>query len=98
MSPLAKNHPMQLLLGAVIVGEEIATKGRQTTFAILCRDALEWATETRDLLKEIACDAAVLGENIQSVAKDGLITAEERELLVRGAREIEAEALTGKIQ
>lgn len=97
MSMLDHKHPAQLVLGAVMLGEEIATKGRQMTFAILCRDAMGWAAETRDVMREIAADAAALGDEIAAAAKDGVITARERSALMRAALEIETEAKTGKI-
>lgn len=97
MIALESHHPSQLLLGAVIVGEELATRNRQMTFASLCRDAISWATETRDLLCEIATDASALADDIVRVSSDGMITSDESQRLLESAREIEEEARTGRI-
>lgn len=97
MTTLAAQHPMQLVLGSVVVAEELATKGRQLTLAQICGDAVDWAVETRDLLREIACDAADGVLCVRSVAADGVITSDEAELLVGRFSEIEREAITGKI-
>ncbi len=97
MLSLTSHHPAQLVLGSIIIGEQLATKGRQTTFAILCRTAVEWATETRDLLREIATDAEHLKERIHAAAADRVITPEEERELSAYALEIHDEAVTGKI-
>ena len=97
MSQLAYMHPAQLLLGAVVVGEELATKNRQTTFASLCRDAVGWAVETRDVLREIAADAAFGEHLVAEVAADGVITHKEAASLKGLFNEIETEATEGRI-
>lgn len=98
MHALNAEHPAQLCLGTVMIAEEMATKGRQTTFAMLARDAVEWATETRDLLREIATDASQLADDITAAAADGIITPEERVSLHESARQIESEAQSGLIE
>jgi hypothetical protein len=97
MLSLTSHHPAQLVLGSIIIGEQLATKGRQTTFAILCRDAVEWATETRDLLREIATDAEHLHGRIRDFSADGVFTPAESAELQAYALEIHDEAITGKI-
>ena len=94
---LEKYHPMQLTLGAIIVAEQLATKGRQTTFAIVCRDAISWATETRDLLREIATDADYLGDRIIAAAADGIFSPEEKAELHGEAIGIRDTATSGKL-
>lgn len=98
MSALAFRHPVNLVLGAVLVAEEMATKGRQMTFASFCSDAVDWAVETRDLLREIACDAAHGFAVVGAVASDGIITPAEANQLKEVFSEIETEALTGEIK
>lgn len=98
MTTLAPHHPAQLVLGSVVVCEELATKGRQMTFASLCHDAVAWAVETRDLLREIACDAAHGLSVVSAVASDGIITPAEANQLKEVFSEIETEALTGEIK
>lgn len=98
MKPLAHKHSAQLLLGAVIVGEELATKNRQTTFASLCQDAVHWAVEVRDLLREIANDAAYAAERFDLAMSDGALDIDEHAEIRGYFEEIEREALTGKIE
>lgn len=98
MTSLASHHPAQLVLGSVLVCEELATKGRQMTFASLCHDAVVWAVETRDLLREIACDAAHGINSVNAAISDGVITPHEANQIKEVFSEIEREALTGKIE
>lgn len=98
MTSLTRMHPTQLLLGAVIVAEEKATLGRQMTLASLCHDAVVWAVETRDLLREIACDAAHGVNAVNAAISDGVITPIEANQIKEVFSEIEREALTGKIE
>lgn len=98
MTTLDPMHPTQLLLGSVVVAEELATKGRQLTFAVVMQGAVAWAVETRDLLREIACDAGCGEQEVWEVAADGKITPEETRRVAKYFSEIRAEALTGRIQ
>lgn len=98
MTHLNRMHPTRLLLGAVIVAEERATLGRQMTLASLCHDAIGWAVETRDLLREIACDAANGKDSVRRISADGKITPVEAGELIDEFSEIERQALTGKIE
>lgn len=86
-----------MVLGSILIAKELATKGRQLTLATLCRDAVEWATDTRDLLREIATDAEYLDGRITAVAADGTISGSEADELHALAREIRDEAITGRI-
>ena len=88
---------MQLLIGAVVVAEEMATKGCQLSFASLFRDAIGWAVEVRDVLAEIAADATYGADLVVRVASDGKITADEVAELSKVFNEIEVEALEGRI-
>lgn len=98
MKNLAAQHPMQLVLGSVIVGEEMATRGRQTTFASLCHDAAQWAVEVRDLLKEIACDAEFGAERLDALMVDGVMSQADQAEIRGYFLEIQREALTGEIE
>jgi hypothetical protein len=90
-------HPAQLLLGSVLVAEEVATRNRQLTFASLCHDAVAWAVETRDLLREIASDAAYGADLMRDAMADGSVSPTEAARIRGVFTEIEEEALTGRI-
>ncbi len=94
---LANNHPIQLVLGSLLIQEELATKNRQMTFGVIARDAIEWATVSRDVFGEIATDAQVMGSRIDLYASDGIFDRAERDQLLKDAREIEIEAREGRI-
>jgi hypothetical protein len=90
---LERMHPMQLVLGGLLVADELATKNRQLSLAVLCEQAAEWATLSRDLFREIAADAD-RGEFVV----DELLPDSATRRQIRGIfTEIKEEALTGRI-
>lgn len=97
MTAIDRTHPVQLVLGTVLVAEELATKGRQMTLGVLCADAMQWASDCRDLFREIAreCDEGVA--LVEEVAADGVITAIETSRVRALFAEIGTEARTGRI-
>lgn len=97
MITLAPRHPAQLVLGSVILQEEIARKNGQMTFAILSHDAVGWATEVRDLVKEIGTDAQYGIDLCEEAKADNEITMDEFSSVETVLREIEEEARTGRI-
>lgn len=97
MTTLTAHHPMQLVLGSIVVAEELATKGRQLTLAQLCHDAAVWAVECRDVLREIVCDADYCLSLFDEAGRDGVYTAEEIAAARGVVAEIREEAFTGKI-
>lgn len=97
MTPLARTHPVQTLFGELVLQEQLAMRGRQLTFAVIARDCIEWAVETRDVLREIARDAGNGEALVDEVARDGRITPVETGQLRGMFQEIGFEAVEGKI-
>lgn len=97
MLDLTPQHPANLTAGACRVGQRIAKERGQTTLGIVCRDAGEYAVETRELVREIATDANHLIDEIARASADGVITADELRRIQGLAAEIREEAVTGRI-
>lgn len=97
MIDLLKAHPVNLIRGISVIIEEKATKLRQTSIAIFARHARNWANETREVVQEIATDASHGLDVFNAAMADGKITPEEAEQVRNAFREIETEAVTGKI-
>ena len=94
---LAKAHPVQLVLGSLLIQAELASKNCQLTLGVLNADSIEWTTVSRDVFEEIAADAQVMGSRIEIYASDGIFDRAERAQLLKDAREIEIEAREGRI-
>lgn len=96
-STLVRLHPVQLVLGGILVMEEMATKGGQLSFAVLCEQAAEWATCTRDLLLELAHDGERHRMMQRELLGDGEASEADRRQLDASIVEMITEALTGRI-
>lgn len=97
MLTLARMHPVQLVLGGLLVADELATKNRQLSLAVLCEQAAEWATCTRDLIFEIARDADRGEFVVDELLGDGDASPADRRQIRGIFSEIKEEALTGRI-
>ncbi len=97
MNTIQRMHPVQLVLGGVLVMEELATKNRQLSFAVLCDQAAEWATVTRDLIREIAADADRGEFAVDELLGDGAASPADCRQIRGIFSEIKTEALTGRI-
>lgn len=97
MSALAEMHPVQLVLGEMMIAEELATRGRQMTFAVIARDCIGWAYTVRDVLCEIAQDAGDVNLMVHEAAADGIFSPTEQRQIVRKVDEIATQAREGRI-
>lgn len=97
MIAMVRMHPVQLVLGSVLVMEEMATKGGQLSFAVLCEQTAEWAMCTRDLIAEIASDADRGEFAVDELLADGDASIADRRQIRGIFTEIKQEALTGRI-
>jgi hypothetical protein len=97
MSTLNSHHPVQLTIGELLIQEELARKHGQLTFGVIARDCIEWACEVRDVLREIASDAAYGELLVERVAADGKVTRNETHDLKNLFKEIELEAREGRV-
>lgn len=98
MSTLAPRHPIQLILGCLIRQEELARGRGQMTFAVMSNEAAQWASDIRDVLREIASDAAYGQDRCKAARDDGVVTVEELSEVEGVLETIELEALTGRIE
>lgn len=77
---LAHQHPVQLVLGSMLIQADLAQRDRQLTFGVIAQDCIGWAVEVRDVLSEIATDAEYGAQRLNAAAADGVLTqAEARE-------------------
>jgi len=93
---LVTEHPVQMVLGSMLIQEELATKGNQLTFGVIARDCMEWAHEIRDVMAEIAAEADVMTQRVELYASDGVFDMSERDELLRNCQEIATEAREGR--
>tara|TARA_S200002703_G_scaffold15436_2_gene13219 strand:+ start:627 stop:914 length:288 start_codon:yes stop_codon:yes gene_type:complete len=91
-------HPIQMVLGSLIIQEELAMKNGQTTFAILAEDCAEWARDSRESFCEIERRAGNMVSRIDLYASDGVFKNAEREQLSEDATKIETIAREGIAQ
>jgi hypothetical protein len=94
---LARMHPVQLVLGGILVIEEMASKGGQLSFAVLSEQAAEWAVSTRDLMREIVADGERHRMMQRELLCDGQASEADLRQLDRSIDEIIAEAREGRI-
>lgn len=94
---LHRTHPVQLVLGGLLIAEELATKNRQLSLAVLCEKAAEWACESRAVLVEIAQDAGNGELLVEEIARDGIITITEARQARGLFAEIGTQAREGRI-
>lgn len=97
MIALARKHPCQLVLGALILEEELATSGRQLTLGHIAHEAIQWATDSRDLMREIATDSEYGIDRCHAARADGVVTLDELREVESVLEEIREEAVTGRI-
>jgi len=97
MQKLASHHPVQLVIGEMLIQSDLATKGRQLTFGVIAKDCVQWACQVRDVLQEIATDAVYGEELVERVVADGKITKDEAKELKEVFSEIELEAREGRV-
>jgi hypothetical protein len=97
MNALAEQHPVQLVMGGLLLAEELAAKDRQLSLACLCDMAAEWCDSARAVFAEIAADAGCGETLVDEVAKDGVITPTEARQLRGLFEEIGTEAREGRI-
>lgn len=97
MNTLASRHPVQLVLGGIMLAEQMATTRRQLTLAALCDSAIDWAHDARDVVVEIVRDAGNAALLVEEIARDGRITPAEAAQMRRVLQEIETEAREGKV-
>jgi hypothetical protein len=95
---MKNTHPIQMVLGSLVIQEELATKRGQTTFAILGKDCEEWARDSRDSFCEIERRAANMILRIDLYSFDGVFQDAEREQLSEDATKIETIAREGFVQ
>lgn len=94
---VAREHPVQMVIGAVLVADELATRRGQLSLAVMCEKAAEWACATRDVLVEIARDAGNGELLVDEIARDGLITPTEARQARALFGEIGTEAREGRV-
>lgn len=87
-----------MILGSLVIQEELATKRGQTTFAILAEDCAEWARDSRESFCEIERRAGNMILRIDLYASDGVFENAEREQLTDDATKIETIAREGIAQ
>jgi hypothetical protein len=97
MNTLPFTHPIQLVLGELMLAEELATKHRQLTFGVIARDCMAWAHTAHDVLCEIVRDAGDVRLMIHEAATDGKFCPTERHQILRKVEEIEVQAREGRI-
>lgn len=97
MSTLVGQHPVQLVMGGLLLAEELAAKDRQLSLACLCGMAAEWCDQVREVLAEIGRDAGNGELLVDEVARDGVITPREAKQLRGLFSEIGIEATEGRI-
>lgn len=91
-------HPIQMILGSLVIQEELARKRGQITFAILAEDCAEWARDSRESFCEIERRAGNMISRIDLYASDGVFENAEREQLTDDATKIETIAREGIAQ
>lgn len=94
---LSEEHPVQAVMGGLLIAEELARKGAQLSLATICESAAEWCDNVVAVFEEIAADAGNGELLVDEVAKDGQITAREAKQLRGLFAEIKTEASEGRI-
>lgn len=94
---LDRAHPINITVGACMIGSDIAFRNGHSTERIIFADALAPAKQARELLREIATEANDLAARIVSACADGIVTEAERAELLSAATEIATEARVGRV-
>lgn len=97
MKGLGPTHPMQRVFGGLLMASDLASRNRQLSLGVICEAATEWATETADVFREIARDAGCGAMLVEEAAKDGVFSPTEARQIGGLFREIEEEAVEGKV-
>lgn len=97
MIAIADSHPVQLVIGELLIQSELACRNRQMTFGVIAHDCIGWATEVRDVLREIATDAVFTRERLKAIAADRHISPQEESEIDGYLDEMQTEATEGRI-
>jgi len=97
MSALADTHPVQALFGSLLIAEDLATSGRQLTFAVISRDCAAWAEELAGVLCDIHRRAGDLTLAVREYAADRVFTVAEERHLSREIGMIAQQAWEGRV-
>lgn len=95
MPILHPNHPACIITRLATGARAVALRMGQPILAIYFRDCFDYGSKAEECSREIAADAAALGDEIEAACADGKVTPAERRRLRALAAEIEREAITG---
>jgi hypothetical protein len=94
---IVKNHPIQLIMGSLLIQSELASKNGQLTFGIIAKDCIGWASGVKDVFRKIESDADNMSSRIMLYAADGVFDLGEREQLLHDSEMISEEAREGRL-
>lgn len=97
MPLLHPQNPACIITRLATGARRVALRMGQPVLAVYFKDCIDFGTKAEDVSREIAADAASLGDEIEAACADGKITPKERARLRALAFEIEREAITGEI-
>ena len=96
MPILNPHHPASIVVRVAGHGARIARRLGQDVLGVFFGDAIHFGAKAEEVSREIAADAAALGDEIAAAGADGVFTPAECARLRALAAEIEREAITGE--